>query len=91
MDLHGLYRDNFTLPLLETGWDCHQSLVKLAKHNRVQLIWMPGHESIEGNWELNVCSYDLNQIVSFQQELPKRLSGTGKTETIKNTVSPSED
>jgi len=23
-------------------WDCHQSLVKLAEHNRIQLIWMPG-------------------------------------------------
>jgi ribonuclease HI len=30
-------------------WDCHQSLTKLAKHNRVQLIWMPGHEGIVGN------------------------------------------
>jgi ribonuclease HI len=30
-------------------WDCHQSLVQLAKHNRVQLIWVSGHESIVGN------------------------------------------
>jgi ribonuclease HI len=30
-------------------WNCHQSLVKLDKHNRVQLIWVPGHEGIEGN------------------------------------------
>jgi ribonuclease HI len=30
-------------------WDCHQDLVKLAEHNRVQLIWVPGHEGIEGN------------------------------------------
>jgi hypothetical protein len=29
-------------------WDCHQSLVQLAKHNSVQLIWVPGHE-IVGN------------------------------------------
>jgi hypothetical protein len=28
---------------------CHQSLTKLAEHNRVQLIWMPGHEDIEDN------------------------------------------
>jgi ribonuclease HI len=26
------------------AWDCHQSLIQLAKHNRVQLIWVPGHE-----------------------------------------------
>jgi hypothetical protein len=30
-------------------WDCHQSLMQLAKHNRVQLIWVPGHEVIVGN------------------------------------------
>jgi hypothetical protein len=30
-------------------WDCHQSLTQLAEHNRVQLIWVPGHEGIVGN------------------------------------------
>jgi hypothetical protein len=30
-------------------WDCHQSLIQLAKHNRVQLIWVSGHEGINGN------------------------------------------
>jgi ribonuclease HI len=30
-------------------WDCHQSLVRLAEHNRVQLIWVPGHMGIDGN------------------------------------------
>jgi ribonuclease HI len=30
-------------------WDCHQTLMELAKHNRVQLIWVPGHEGIAGN------------------------------------------
>jgi ribonuclease HI len=30
-------------------WDCHQSLMQLARHNKVQLIWVPGHESIVGN------------------------------------------
>jgi hypothetical protein len=25
-------------------WDHHQSLIELARHNRVQLIWVPGHE-----------------------------------------------
>jgi hypothetical protein len=29
--------------------DCHQSLMQLARHNRVQLIWVPGHEGIVGN------------------------------------------
>jgi hypothetical protein len=30
-------------------WDCHQPLVKLAKHNRVQIIWVPGHECTKSN------------------------------------------
>jgi hypothetical protein len=30
-------------------WDCHQSLIQLVEHNRVQLIWVPGHGGIEGN------------------------------------------
>jgi len=30
-------------------WHCHNSLVKLAQHNRVQLIWVPGHMGIDGN------------------------------------------
>jgi len=29
-------------------WDCCQSLVKLAEHDRVQLICVPGHMGIEG-------------------------------------------
>ena len=28
-------------------WNCH--LVKLAEHNRVQLMWVPGHMGIDGN------------------------------------------
>jgi ribonuclease HI len=30
-------------------WDCHQSLIQLARHKSVQLIWVPGHEGIAGN------------------------------------------
>jgi ribonuclease HI len=30
-------------------WVCHQSLMQLGKHNRVQLIWVPGHEGFVGN------------------------------------------
>jgi hypothetical protein len=30
-------------------WDYHLSLIQLAKHKRVQLIWVPGHEGIVGN------------------------------------------
>jgi len=30
-------------------WDFHQSLVKLAEHNRVKLIWMPRYMTFEVN------------------------------------------
>jgi ribonuclease HI len=30
-------------------WDCHQSIIQVARHDRVQLIWVPGHEGIVGN------------------------------------------
>ena len=30
-------------------WDCHQSLLKLAEHNRVQLVWVLGDIGIAGN------------------------------------------
>jgi len=29
--------------------DCHQSLVKLAEHNRVELVCVPGHMGLYGN------------------------------------------
>jgi RNase H. len=31
------------------GWDCHQSLVKLAERNRIQLVCVSGHMGI--NWK----------------------------------------
>jgi ribonuclease HI len=30
-------------------WDCNQTLMQLARHNRVQLIWVLEHEGIVGN------------------------------------------
>jgi ribonuclease HI len=29
--------------------DCHQSLVKLAEHNRIELVCVPGHMGLYGN------------------------------------------
>jgi hypothetical protein len=80
-------------------WDCHQSLIKLARHNRVQLIWVPGHEGIVGNetadnWQgedLNIRSQDLNQLAASQLELPRRQSGTGWKEITKNLGNPQLD
>jgi ribonuclease HI len=30
-------------------WDCHQCMVKLAEHNRIQLVWVPGHVGFDGS------------------------------------------
>jgi ribonuclease HI len=30
-------------------WGCHQPLVKLAEHNKIQLIWVPGHMGTDEN------------------------------------------
>jgi hypothetical protein len=32
-------------------WACHQSLIQLSRHNRVQLIWVLGHEDMAGALE----------------------------------------
>ena len=45
-------------------WECHQSLVKLVEHNRIQLVWVPGHNGIDGNEKANQlarigCSHTL--------------------------------
>jgi ribonuclease HI len=44
-------------------WDCHQSLMKLAKHNRVHLLWVPGHEGIKGK-------ETANQLAKLGSECP---------------------
>jgi ribonuclease HI len=31
------------------AWECRKSLNQLANHNRVTLMWVPGHEGVEGN------------------------------------------
>jgi hypothetical protein len=36
-------------------WDYHQSLVKMAENNRIQLIWLPRHMGNNGN-EITVAT-----------------------------------
>jgi hypothetical protein len=45
-----------TAEILIESWDCHQSLIQLVKHNRVQLIWVPRHTGTEGNETTNQLS-----------------------------------
>jgi ribonuclease HI len=65
-------------------WDCHQSVLQLARLNRVQLISVPGHEGIVGNetadQDLNIRSQDRNQLLASQSELARKRPGTGRTE-----------
>jgi hypothetical protein len=35
------------------------------------------------NWDPNVDLWDLDQLTESQQEMPRKLSGTGQTETTK--------
>jgi hypothetical protein len=30
-------------------WNCFKLLLELAEHNKVKLIWVPGHSGVEGN------------------------------------------
>jgi ribonuclease HI len=75
--------------------DCHQSLTKLAKHNKVQLIWVQGPKSTEVN-------ETADQLAKLGYECPfigpepacnisVRVAKTAVrdwTETNKNTGSP---
>jgi hypothetical protein len=44
-------------------WDCLQSTMQLAKHNRVHLLWVPGHEDTD--WNETAC-----QLAKQGSELP---------------------
>jgi hypothetical protein len=72
-------------------WDSHQSLTQLARHNRVELIWLPGHEGISGNLTADLLGRTGSehsehpftgpeQSVASQSELPRERSETGRTE-----------
>jgi ribonuclease HI len=44
--------DNFQINS-KLVWDYFQSLVKLAVHERMQLVWMPGHMGTDVNETAN--------------------------------------
>jgi ribonuclease HI len=68
-------------------WDYQQSKVKLAKHSRIQLVWVPGHTGIDGNatadqlatqgsYRISACSwYMCKGCQQSDQRLNKK--GTG--------------
>jgi hypothetical protein len=53
----------------------YQSLMQVAEHNRVQLIWEPGHLGIDGNDMADQLA-KLNKFAASQWELPR--SGQGR-------------
>jgi len=59
-------------------WDCHQSMVKLAEHKRIQLVWVPEHMLIDGNEiadqlackALDIHFWYLSLALAYLQRLP---------------------
>jgi ribonuclease HI len=58
-------------------WDCHQSLTRLAKHNRVQLIWV-------------MKGIDVNKMADHLAKLGSKqpFMGSEQSETIRNNRIP---
>jgi ribonuclease HI len=59
MDIY-LLRYQITSKLV---WDCHQSRIQLGRHNRVHVLWVPGHEGIASN-------ETADQLTSTESEHP---------------------
>jgi hypothetical protein len=66
-------------------WDCHQFLTQLAKHNIVQMIWVPGHESIAGNETADQLARTGSEhpFIGPGPGVARKRSGTGLTEITK--------
>jgi hypothetical protein len=76
-------------------WNCHQYLIQLPRHNRVQLIWVPGHEGIVGNEAADQLTKLRSEHPSIGPELAcgnsmrvSKKAVTDWTETIGNTGIP---
>ena len=67
------------------AWECHQSLVKLAEHKRIKLIWVPIHLEIDRNTKkkvLHIYSQNLSLHLVHLQKLPEGWSRTRWAENI---------
>jgi len=53
-------------------WDCLHSLMKLAEHTRVQLVWVPGHVRIDGN---EIADYVARESSSHPLRRPEHALG----------------
>jgi hypothetical protein len=73
--------------------------MQLARHNRVQLICVTGHEGIVDYETADPLARtgsehpfkDLNQLAASQLELPRKRSETGQTEITKTIGNPQLD
>jgi hypothetical protein len=79
--------------------ECHQSLVKLAEHNRIQLVWVPGHMGIAGNEIADQLarqgsSHPLTgpePALAYLERLPEECSGSGQLRNTRSIGSPFAD
>jgi ribonuclease HI len=76
-------------------WDCHQSLVYLAKHNTVQPISVSGQDGIEGNGTADKLAklgaecplIGPEPACGISARIARMLSGAGHTDAINNSGS----
>jgi ribonuclease HI len=60
---------------LKLVWDCHQSLMKVTKFKRVQLMWELSHEGTEGNEMADQLAKLGSECLFIGPELPRKGSG----------------
>jgi ribonuclease HI len=81
------------------AWDCYQSLTQLARRNRVQRTWVPGHEGIVRNEMADQLARTGSEHLftgpepscGISVELPSKRSVTEQTETTENIGNPQLD
>jgi ribonuclease HI len=93
VDIKALGKYQITSKLV---WDCLQSHIQLTRHNRVQLIWVPGREGIVGNETADQLARTGSEHAFIGHEpacgisvgVAQKAVGAGPTEFTKSTENP---